>query len=127
MFPFHRAPIPSAAAIAPGRDEPKTGRRVTSGRERKQQRPRNPTRPRSIFTTKVKKNFRCEMKRLAIVLSLAGACALSGGIGAPAFALETPEAKAEATDAASQAMFDMFEAFGFKHLKAGQYLWRDIP
>ena len=67
------------------------------------------------------------MKRLAIVLSLAGACALSGGIGAPAFALETPEAKAEATDAASQAMFDMFEAFGFKHLKAGQYLWRDIP
>ena len=23
--------------------------------------------------------------------------------------------------------FDMFEAFGFKRLKSGQYLWRDVP
>jgi lipoprotein-anchoring transpeptidase ErfK/SrfK len=45
----------------------------------------------------------------------------------PAHALETYEAKAEASDAASQAGFDMFQAFGFKHLKPGQYLWREVP
>jgi len=33
----------------------------------------------------------------------------------------------EATDAATQAQFDMMEAFGFKRLKPGQYLWRDVP
>ena len=68
------------------------------------------------------------MKRLAFVLALAGTCVL--GVSAsstPALALETYEAKIAASDAASQARFDMFEAFGFKTLKAGQYLWRDAP
>ena len=45
----------------------------------------------------------------------------------PAFALETYEAKMEATDAASQARMDMQEAFGPKVLRPGQYLWRDVP
>ena len=33
----------------------------------------------------------------------------------------------QADDAAMRASFDMFEAFGFKDLKPGQYLWRDVP
>ena len=33
----------------------------------------------------------------------------------------------EADDASMRAAFDMFEAFGFKTLKPGQYLWRDVP
>jgi lipoprotein-anchoring transpeptidase ErfK/SrfK len=45
----------------------------------------------------------------------------------PAFALETYEAKMEASDAASQARVDMIDAFGAKFLKPGQYLWRDVP
>src|SRR5439155_13448707 len=66
--------------------------------------------------------------RLAIALALAASCALASSLApASAFALETFEAKMQASDAASQARFDMFEAFGFKRLKAGQYLWRDVP
>jgi hypothetical protein len=45
----------------------------------------------------------------------------------PALALETYEAKMEASDAASQARVDMVEAFGPKMLRPGQYLWRDVP
>jgi hypothetical protein len=45
----------------------------------------------------------------------------------PAIALETYEAKMEASDAASQARVDMVEAFGPKMLRPGQYLWRDVP
>jgi hypothetical protein len=68
------------------------------------------------------------MKRMAMVLALAGSCALAvTTIPAPAFALETWEAKLQASDVASHAAFDMFQAFGFKRLKAGQYLWRDVP
>src|SRR5258705_1563141 len=87
--------------------------------------PRNPTRPRSILAAKVNKRFRCEMKQLAIALALSSVFAFSPA--APAFALETPEAKIEAGDAASRAILDMFEAFGFRTLKPGQYLWRNIP
>jgi hypothetical protein len=65
------------------------------------------------------------MKRLAIALALTSVCAFSPA--APALALETPEAKSEAGDVASHAMLDMFEAFGFRTLKPGQYLWRNIP
>jgi hypothetical protein len=65
------------------------------------------------------------MKQLAIVLALTGVCAFSPVT--PAFALETPEAKSEASDIASHAMLDMFETFGFRTLKPGQYLWRDVP
>jgi len=45
----------------------------------------------------------------------------------PALALETYEAKMEASDAASQARIDMLEAFGPKALRPGHYLWRDVP
>lgn len=65
------------------------------------------------------------MKQLAIALALTSVSAFSPA--APAFALETPEAKTEASDVASHAMLDMFEAFGFRTLKPGQYLWRNIP
>ena len=68
------------------------------------------------------------MKRLATALALAGSCVLAtSALPTPAFALETFEAKMEASEAASHAAFDMFEAFGFKRLKPGQYLWRDVP
>jgi hypothetical protein len=68
------------------------------------------------------------MKRIALVLGLAGSCVLAPSlVPTPALALETYEAKMRATDAASEALFDMFQAFGFKHLKPGQYLWRDVP
>jgi hypothetical protein len=43
----------------------------------------------------------------------------------PAIAsIETPEAKAEASDAAMMARFEMEEVFGGKRPKPGQYLWR---
>lgn len=68
------------------------------------------------------------MKQLAIALALSGTCVLVTGIGStPALALETYEAKMEASDAASQARVDMWETFGSKIPKAGQYLWHDVP
>lgn len=68
------------------------------------------------------------MKRLSLVLALAGICTLElTAAVSPAFALETYEAKMEASDAASQARGDMLEAFGPKMLRPGQYLWRDVP
>jgi lipoprotein-anchoring transpeptidase ErfK/SrfK len=68
------------------------------------------------------------MKRLATALALAGSCVLAtSALPTPAFALETFEAKMEASEAASHAAFDMFQAFGLKRLKPGQYLWRDVP
>lgn len=68
------------------------------------------------------------MKRISPVLALAGACMLGvAAVPTSAFALETYEAKMEASDAASQARFDMLEAFGPKALRPGQYLWRDVP
>ena len=67
------------------------------------------------------------MKQLAYVLAASCAFALSTTAVAPAAqALETYEAKTTASDAASQAGFDMFETFGFKQLKPGQFLWRDV-
>ena len=63
------------------------------------------------------------MKKLALALAAAGAFALMPA--APALAsLETPEAKAEAADAATMARLHMEEVFGPKLLKPGQYLWR---
>lgn len=68
------------------------------------------------------------MKQLASVLAASCAFALSTtAIAPPAAALETYEAQMRALDAASQAAFDRFQAFGFKRLKPGQYLWREIP
>lgn len=67
------------------------------------------------------------MKQLACALALAGTCVLATSIvPTPALALETYEAKMEASDAASQARIDMLEAFGAKALKPGQYVWRDV-
>ena len=68
------------------------------------------------------------MKQLAFALALTGMCASAALTSAsPAFALETYEAQMEASDAASQARFDMMEAFGPKALKPGAYVWRDVP
>ena len=68
------------------------------------------------------------MKRISPVLALAGACTLAmAAAPTPALALETYEAKMEATDAASQARVDMLDAFGPNFLKPGQYKWRDVP
>ena len=52
------------------------------------------------------------MKQLAIALALTGSCVLATtAVSTPAFALETYEAKSEASDAASQARVDMADAF----------------
>jgi predicted dithiol-disulfide oxidoreductase (DUF899 family) len=67
------------------------------------------------------------MKRIALVLALAGMCTLDLVAASPALAVETYEAKMEASDAASQARVDMLEAFGAKVLRPGQYVWRDVP
>src|SRR5437868_532197 len=84
--------------------------------------------PKAFWPKKRELNFRCEMKRIALVLALAGSGVLATSVApSPAHARETYEAKMEASEAASQAAFDMFEAFGFKRLKPGQYLWRDVP
>jgi hypothetical protein len=67
------------------------------------------------------------LKRLAYPLAAMGLCASAALMTAtPAAALETYEAKMQASDSASQAAFDMFQVFGFKHLKPGQYLWRNV-
>jgi hypothetical protein len=67
------------------------------------------------------------MKRSALVLALSGLCVFATTFAsAPASALETDEARMEASDAVSKARLDMFEAFGFKTLKPGQYLWRNV-
>ena len=68
------------------------------------------------------------MKQLALALALTGSCVLATAVASsPAHALETYEAKMEATDAAVQAQSDMLDAFGPKVLKPGQYVWRDVP
>ena len=68
------------------------------------------------------------MKQLAFALALTGSCVLSSTmVTTPAFALETYEAKMEASDAASQARADMLDAFGPKDLKPGQFVWRNVP
>jgi lipoprotein-anchoring transpeptidase ErfK/SrfK len=68
------------------------------------------------------------MKLLAYALALTGSCVLATAVATtPAFALETYEARIEASDAASQARADMFDAFGPNFLKPGQYVWRDVP
>ena len=65
------------------------------------------------------------MNKLALALAVSGLFALAAPI-TPAFAtIETEEAKMAASDAASDARADMYEVFGDKMLKPGQYLWRD--
>jgi hypothetical protein len=67
------------------------------------------------------------MKRISLVLALAGMCTLNLVGASPAIALETYQAQMAASDAASQARIDMLDAFGPKFLKPGQYVWRDVP
>lgn len=68
------------------------------------------------------------MKQLALALALTGSCVFASTMAVtPASALETYEAKMQAMDAATQARSDMLDAFGPRVLRAGQYLWRDVP
>src|SRR5438270_6195710 len=68
------------------------------------------------------------MKQLARVLAAAGLCAFTAALTpVPAAALETYQARAAASDAATNAVADMFEAFGYRQLRPGQYLWRNVP
>ena len=66
-------------------------------------------------------------KRLALALALSSALALTIPAAPAVGSYETPDAKAAASEAVDHARFDMFEAFGFKQLKPGQYVWRDVP
>ena len=56
-------------------------------------------------------------------LAIAALCALAIP-GTAIASIETPEAKAEAADAADMARYHMEEVFGDKEPRAGQYLWR---
>ena len=68
------------------------------------------------------------MKRLAYALAVAGLCASTPlTTPTPAYALETYAAQLQASDAASQARFDMLEVFGPKLLPPGKYIWRNVP
>jgi hypothetical protein len=59
-----------------------------------------------------------------LVLATSGALALMVPTVPAAASIETVEAKAEASDAAAMARFDMEDVFGEKRPKAGQYQWR---
>src|SRR5688572_32694096 len=69
----------------------------------------------------------CKMKQLALALALSGALALGVPASPATASMETIEAKSTASSAAAIAREDMYEAFGDKQLKPGQYLWRDMP
>ena len=64
------------------------------------------------------------MKRLALALAVTSAFAFAIPASPAVASIETHEAKAEASDAAAMARYDMEQVFGEKRLKPGQYLWR---
>lgn len=66
------------------------------------------------------------MKKLAFALAASAALAFGPLSGPAVAAFESVEAKEVASDAAAIARQDMFEAFGSKRLKPGQYRWRDV-
>ena len=66
------------------------------------------------------------MKQLALALALSGALALGVATTPATASMETEEAKSTASSAAAIAREDMYQAFGDKQLKPGQYLWRDV-
>jgi lipoprotein-anchoring transpeptidase ErfK/SrfK len=66
------------------------------------------------------------MKRMALLLAM-GSIALALPTAPTIASVETPEAKEAAADAAYTARQDMYEVFGDKELKPGQYVWRDKP
>jgi hypothetical protein len=65
------------------------------------------------------------MNKLALALAVSGTFVLCVPNSPASAAFESAEAKEVASDAAAAARQDMFEAFGEKSLKPGQYLWRD--
>ena len=65
------------------------------------------------------------MNKLALALAVSGAFALCVPTVPASAAFESTEAKEAARDAAAAARQDMFETFGERTLKPGQYLWRD--
>jgi len=67
------------------------------------------------------------MKQLALTLAATAVIALSAPATPAMASIETMEAKSTAASAASIAREDMYQAFGDRTLKAGQYLWRDVP
>jgi lipoprotein-anchoring transpeptidase ErfK/SrfK len=67
------------------------------------------------------------MNKLALALAVSGVLALGVPTAPATAAIETYEAKMMAASAAATAREDMFEAFGPKELRPGQYLWRDVP
>lgn len=67
------------------------------------------------------------MKQLAFALAASTAFAISIPATPAVASIETAEAKSTAASAASIALGDMFETFGNKSLKPGQYVWRDVP
>ena len=67
------------------------------------------------------------MKKLALALAASGALVLGLPTGPATAAFESEEARSAAADAAAIARADMFEAFGKKRLRPGQYLWRGVP
>jgi lipoprotein-anchoring transpeptidase ErfK/SrfK len=67
------------------------------------------------------------MKQLALALAATTALAISVPATPAVASIETEAAKSTAASAASIALGDMYEAFGNKILKPGQYLWRDVP
>ena len=66
------------------------------------------------------------MNKLATMMAATGVFALTVPATAGHAAIETYEAKSTAASAAAVAQQDMFEVFGPKTLKPGQYLWRDV-
>ena len=67
------------------------------------------------------------MKKLALTLAATAVLGLGTPAVSAAVGSESYEAQATASDAAISAHEDMVEAFGKDSLKAGQYLWRDVP
>ena len=67
------------------------------------------------------------MKKLALALAASGAFALCVPSHPAIASFESAEAKSAAADATEIARQDMYEAFGNKTLKPGQYVWRDAP
>ncbi len=64
------------------------------------------------------------MQRLAHALAVMSGFALTIPASPAVASIETHEAKAEASDAAAMARYEMEQVFGEKRLKPGQYLWR---
>ena len=63
------------------------------------------------------------MKSNLSAIAVAGALSLTAPSAPAQASIETPEAKASASQAAAIARQEMMDAFGARHLKPGQFLW----